>query len=251
MQKQNAICAAVGLLLTVFISTSVKAQRLESGLSLLIRATDSRYYLGQPLELSFAATNSSHAALTSRPSVELGNVHLLVSEDDKSYREYIGADWSTKSLPLLDELAFREGETVEFAANLLFNRRPDTEHLTPVYAAYAWGGRIDTQYVAVRGGRYYLKAIFLDADAGVLVESNVIEIDFIEPTEDSGRAWELLRDTKGSALFMQLGKLPSDSGASERLESVLNEIVERFPKSIYSETIQDKLRNVRLAKKTL
>ena len=238
----NQLTLRAGLIAIVLLLSinHAGAQTNGEGLWLSVAPEKSDYFPGEIVNLKFTIGNNAGTAVAlDAPDVESGRLRVFISEDGKTYREYLGPNWGLKDSPSKSRLELKPGDEFQTSATLLFNVRVATWHLNELYAQDIRNQRIETDYALTRAGRYYLKAVLEFPNDKNAMESAPAELVISEPVLEDGLAWEILRGHPGSAYFLHAGELPLDEESAKLLRADLTEILERYPSCIYANRIKN------------
>lgn len=234
-----AISAAVSIIAVWALRTDARSDG--KSIQLALRTTSETYTLGEMVDVGFELKNTSGVALDMEmPNVYKGNVRLFVSADGATFSEYVGPNWARVSTST-NSKKVAAGESLESAASMLFNRRYNTGHLSPLYADRSRKGRIGTDFAIMEPGAYWLKAIYSHGDAKT--ESEPLLIHVLEPQGEDAAVWERIKLNGAYAYFLQTGDVkyhPASPQADEFIELV-RDIVEEFPASETTERFQQNL----------
>ncbi len=212
-------------------------------------ATDkTEYFPGELVRLDFHLTARAPegAAAPDCLMVENGYVRVFLRFERGEYLEYHGPGWGMADL-LPHIVLLPPGEAVNGSATLLYNHRPETAHLRPLYAEQALSGRIPDEYALSRAGFYQLKARLYDNEMENYVDSDPVQIRVIEPEGENAPVWETMRRHPELGFLVQAGVLPGASSEAEeqQAESTLNGLLSAYPGSAYARQIRPQLEKFR------
>lgn len=198
--------------------------------------------MGEVIDVVFQINNGTNRPLSvNKSGIATGGLKLFISQDGENYREYVGPGWGLVDLSGEVPVKIEAGDNFETRSSVLFNHHIPTAHLSPLYAEKYRRERIDTEFVATRAGRYWLKAIFRDGI--IALESEPLAIEISEPDRLDAEVWERIKTDGAFAYLLHIGqvKYRPDSDESRRFLESAQQIVEEFPGSIIAERIREKL----------
>ncbi len=197
----------------------------EGGLALTLRSSKPSYALGELLSLDIKVSNQTGqtVSLSTVPDVWTGAVRVFIASERGDFKEYLGPGWGLKDFVRAAQVEIPPRGSVETATTVLYNHRPETGHLSELYAREIRGKRVGTEYAFAQPGTYRLKAV-LQTEGGT-VESGVVEIDIREPQGVDRSTWEVLREDPELGFFIQSGgpNGPPETPRSRQLEATLRE----------------------------
>jgi hypothetical protein len=184
-------------LLGFFIGTAGFAQQsresMLTDLVLQLNTNKSTYIPGELVDLRFRLTPRSSTALApARISVFDGSLRVLVSHASGDYCEYKGPGWGIKRTFIRGVVTLSVGQAVESTATMLYNRVPDTRHLTAVYRAQRMAGRLPHEYAFSESGTFQVKA-YRSQWSGQQIESDPVTVFVSEPAGDDFEVWQVLQ----------------------------------------------------------
>jgi hypothetical protein len=193
------------------------------------------------VHLKIKVTNLTGQAvpLAGAPDVGTGAVRVFIASEGGDFKEYLGPGWGLKDVVGGPPVEIQPGRSFETAATVLYNHRPETGHLSELYASEIRGKRVGTEYALAQPGTYRLKAVLQDAGGGAL-ESGVLEIDIREPQGIDRSIWEVLREDPELGYFVQSGgpNGPPETPRSRQLEATLERLAGAFPEGRQAEGIR-------------
>lgn len=211
------------------------------GLALILQSSKPSYVLGELVNLKIKVINQTGRAvpLAGTTNVWTGAVRVLIASARGDFKEYLGPGWGLKDIVGAPPVEIQPGGSFETAATVLYNHRPETGHLSELYASEIRGKRVGTEYAFAQPGTYRLKAVLQDAKGSAL-ESGVLEIDIREPQGADRSIWEVLREDPELGYFVQEGgpNGPPETPRSQQLEATLERLAGSFPEGRQAEGIR-------------
>jgi hypothetical protein len=224
----------------------------DPNVQLSISASKENYVRGEVVIVNLHLENRSSEKIRiwGAPHPENTHTQFYVSRDGKDFVKYSNSEWGRKPpVPGLRDLL--PNQSTESKARIFWNEKPVVHHLNPDAARRVQEDKILTDYVFPDAGRYFVKAAvwgMIASNGRVLpkVESEPIEITIEEPEGQDLDAWNAIKDREDIAFFLQEGSFRgSYKSVGERKSREYDEIAARYPNSIISAQLRQKLREYR------
>jgi hypothetical protein len=210
------------------------------GLTLTLRSSKPSYALGELVSLNIKVSNQTGhtVSLSTATDVWTGAVRVFIASEGGDFKEYLGPGWGLKDVVRAARVEISPGGSFETAATVLYNHRPETGHLSEMYASEIRGKRVGTEYAFAQPGTHRMKAV-LQTEGGT-VESGVLEIHIREPQGVDRSIWEVLREDSELGYFIQSGgpNGPPETPRSRHLEATLERLAGSFPEAGQAEGIR-------------
>jgi hypothetical protein len=254
--NNRSIIFLSGFLIVSLLGVALAANNLGNSKASLIVQTDKNVVLlGEVVNINFEFQNNGNDSVQILSNEGLGqNTELLIARRGEQFRKYFRSDWGrvdgeAKVISLLPNQTYQLNSK---DATILWNGKPDYSHLNPDAAKKAdeSDNRVLTDYVFPEVGVYLVKSTSCLLDnlkkCSIYVESNVIEITVKEPTGDDLEVWNQIKGNREIALLMQRGEFQTEnSDEKTKLVSEVEQIIERYPNSIYSNYLKPNLAKFR------
>lgn len=217
-----------------------------SNLKLRISTPKSEYLLGEVVQLNFEVINegSKRVILPSCSTVKDGYLRVYIAYGNQTFKEHFGNNsrWQfdggcNNAAPLEPGQSFKTDTTV------LWNVKPEVQHLNKDAAKYTTESRIMNDYALPESGTYFIKAALrLPGETRPTIESAPIEIVVSKPVGEDLNAWDKIKNNKEFAYFIQYGEfLTRKPKEKEEYLKSLDKIIEKYPNSFYAERIRQNL----------
>ena len=239
--KRTMIRAMLAVALVSSTAGPVLGAPLEDrGLALTLRSSKPTYALGELVSLKIEVSNQTEqtVSLSTATDVWTGAVRVFIADEGGEFKEYRGPGWGLKDAVGAAQIEIPPGGSFETTATVLYNHRPETGHLSEVYASEINGKRLGTEYAFARPGAYRLKAAL--QTEGDTVESGALELDIREPQGVDRSIWKALREEPELGYFIQSGgpKGPPETPRGRHLEATLERLAGSFPEGRQAEGIR-------------
>lgn len=219
-------------------------------LRLSVRSDKDTYIRGEIVKLTIHLENRSVSRvriITGPPGKNYGAL-FYVSRDGTNYGRYDNPFWTQggSRSPLLEP-----NGSFEDTSDIMWNFKPETAHLSPMWAENTRRGRILTDYVFPMAGTYRVKAVFwhiVGSDGRGHPESAPIEITVVEPQGEDLIVWRLIENRPDLAYFIQNAwfiETAEGPAARERPWRELRGIADQYPNSVIARQIGQKLQEFR------
>lgn len=218
------------------------------GLALTLQSSKPSYTLGELVSLNIKVSNPTGqtVSLSSATDVWTGAVRVFIADAGGELKEYRGPGWGLKDVVGAPQVEIPPGGSFETAATVFYNHRPETGHLSEMYASETRGKRVATEYAFAHPGTYRLKAVLQNAEGSAL-ESGILEIEIREPQGVDRSIWEVLRDNPDLGYFIQSGgpNGPPENPRSQQMAATLERLAGSFPEGRQAEGIRAALAEYR------
>jgi len=205
--------------------------------AIYVKSDKQSYLPGEMVSLHFEIANRSDAPVlvNALPTVWDGYLKVFIAFEDGNFKEYIGPAWGTRDRLAKEPRALRPGESFETDATLLWNQKPETSHLSEMYAKSISKARLGTDYALADVGRYYIKAVLLSPETGTSVESSPLSVVVERPDHSNLEVWKTLKRDPDYALFIQTGGLFEDPNSPKTIKVAgqLEKLLLLHPESRY------------------
>lgn len=247
-----AICL---LLISGLSSFSYMQEGQEKELELLVKPSKQSYVLGEVVRLDFVIKNSGVKDITIMGSLKIedGYLNVYISKDGKNFGQYNHTKWGTDDT-YRPPVKLKPGEGITNSATILWNMKPNINGLNETVAKKAVEGKILTDYAFPEAGTYFVKASYYiystNQQGAVLIESDLIKIVIEEPASEELEVWNKIKNNGDIAHFIQEGDFSVPiykTKERENLRQEIEQIINQYPNSFYTESLQQSLAKFRAA----
>ena len=221
-----------------------------SDLKLSIRSDKETYIRGEIVNVTVRLENRGMSRVrggTGPVGINHGST-FYVSRGGSDYVKYENPYWQQQGASR--SILLEPNGIFEDTSDLVWNLKPETAHLSPMWVEISRRGRILTDYVFQTAGTYRIKAVFWNItglDGRGYPESEPIEIRIVEPRGEDLTVWRLIENRPDIAYFVQNTEIQNANSDAERVtrSRELREIAQRYPNSIIARQIGQKLEEYR------
>lgn len=220
-----------------------------------VKSDKNNISLGEVVNLEFEFFNQGETAVQiPNGGVMAGNIEVFIAKKGESYRKYFRSDWGRIDGEVdLITLAPNQNRKIDNTnATILWNGKPNYSHLNPDAAKRAdkQDNKILTDYAFPDAGIYLVKAASCLIDelkgCSISIESEPIEIRVNEPVGEDLEVWNQIKGNRGIAMLMQKGLFDTGKEVEkQKLTTQVEQIIERYPNSIYSSYLKPNLEKSR------
>jgi len=256
MKRKNVHILVVATLLLGSLLTAIFASNnLEQSkrVTFTVKSDKNNISLGEVVSLEFEFFNEEENNVQiPGGGVMAGNIEVFVAKKGEGFRKYFRSDWGRKNENIVTLAPNQKHKIDDTDATILWNGKPSYSHLNPDAAkrADAQDKRILTDYAFPSTGTYFVKAVtcLIDGSNGcsIPVESEPIQVVVNEPVGDDLEVWNQIKGNREIALLMQKGGFSTGKEAEkEKLTKQVEQIIVRYPNSIYSSHLKPNLEKFR------
>ncbi len=194
-------------------------------LSLELEIERDEYILGEPIHFTVQMRNDTDLPVIAHKKIAVGHGYLqiFVAFEDGDYKKYLGPQWGIVDVFGNFVTNLQPGESMATSASILYNHPTRTRTSIP------------SKYALIRSGKYSVKAVLYNIRFREMIESDVMNIQMVEPEGDDAAVWESMKRDPRFAYFIQTGvSIPSAS----RIVPELEKIQATYPASRYVEHIK-------------
>lgn len=223
--------------------TSNKAETHNT--SLRGKANKETFILGEPVSVEFELLNNGNASVPIfSGGVEVGSLKILIAGRDGQYKEYFAFGWGRLQG---NEITLEPKQSYKYKqATILWNGKPRVSHLNEDAAKRALEGKISTEYALPEPGVYFIKGLSYAGENATAIESEPIQVVVNKPAGSDSEVWNQIKGNREIALLMQTGEFYTDKDEEiKALTQTVQEIVQTYPNSSYSETLSHGLEKIR------
>lgn len=256
MKKKFLVATVISISLLLLLSQHVSMTRARSQAKLELRLSSPRSIIkvGEVAFFNVEAVNIGEQKLSFSDTFNEGSgyLHVLVSQDGKSFRQYDHSAWGLDDT-FRKNIDLEPGEKIIRTLSLLWNKRPNSpSSIADDVIKRASEGKILTDYAFPEPGDYYVKVAYsvnlTTHEKPVLLESKPIKMTIEEPIGENLVVWNKIKDNGDFAYFIQEGNIRIPSYKSEEREKFLqevNQILVDHPSSFYTLSLRQSLEKFR------
>jgi hypothetical protein len=247
----------VGVLGIVGITTTASSKLVNSSKEVEVSLSSAKdsYRLGEIPYFDIILKNKGTEKLSflNTFNVYSGGISIYISKGNKErFIEYLNRSWGTDD-GFYGNLTLNQNESKVQTTALLWNDKPKiADTLAPEVIKRATEGKINTDYVFMDVGTYFVKVTyaihFLNEKKPVVIESEPIKITITEPEGEDLDVWKRIKDDGNFAYFIQEGETLIPGYKTEERAKFLQEVEQILidhPNSFYTESLRQSLEKFR------
>lgn len=233
--------AALGLFVVfLFLDMEVMSS---SDLNITVQLPKESYVLGEVVKVDIEIKNVGDSDVYLRGTdVSSEYVEILISWDGKDFKTYKSASRGQTGKGRV----LKVSESVKSNASILSNAVYPTSHLSETAAREFTQKQLMTVYAFPEIGDYFIKTVLIipSETGNKKYQSEPIRVKIIGPLGEDLEIWNTMKGRADFAYFIQKGEPVRFSEREEQsrfLQEVEN-LVSRFPNSLYAESFRQSLR---------
>lgn len=234
--------------IAVGLSSTPMPSEQPQGVVLTLSLEKKEIQLGDPVKFALNFSNDGEEPIrVPSGGVASGNLRVLVSSTDQEYRVYNTSGWGRFPERVV---TLNSGQSVDVAdskAAILWNAVPDYSNLNMDAAKTAdrMEKRILTNYAFPEAGIYFIKvtSCLIDEIKGcaIPIESNIVQINVVEPFGGDFEAWKILKQNHQLGFFLQHARFPDGIEKSSVIAKT-NFVIESYPHGSISSRLKENLK---------
>ena len=167
----------------------------------------------------------------------IDDVKVLLAFGDGPFKDY-KAPTERRVDHFQSKLPVAADGSIETTLTVLYHQLKPTSHLSELYAQPIREKELNDFWALNAEGVYRIKVVASSPD-GKRLESNVLEIEVIEPVGADALIWEAIRGSRAAARMMHSSDDSSDR--NERFEDRANvaSLIASYPESVYAKRLAE------------
>jgi hypothetical protein len=226
---------------------AIKQTEANLPLSLKVSADKQFYLQGEAVKLKFEISNLTEKPfrMPYRPDVSTGYLKVWIAFDGQRFNRYNNTSWG---LTEGGGTTIQPDQSIISEATVLWNHKPDVSRLNLEAIKNSTEGVILNHYAFPEVGTYSIKAVLtVPGETRVTIESEPIQIVISEPVNDDLTVWNLIKDDRDIAYFIQQNDfLPSKDEERDILLKKVEQIAADYPNSFLAGQIRQSLELFRI-----